>query len=65
MIVKFNNVEVPIYKLRLGSVVEYDNEFYHIYGFVHTRDGRFILDIRNYWNSYEVAPVHLKWAEEV
>jgi hypothetical protein len=59
----FENVDVEMYKMRQGTVVEYENDFWHIQHFYKTTDGRFMLTIAGAFETLDVAPQFVTWLE--
>lgn len=64
MFVKFkNNVEVPIYKLRKGTIVEVDGDFYHIKHVWNTVDGLLKVKLEGADGEWEGLPKFVDWLE--
>lgn len=63
MNVKFENTSVEVYKMRQGSVVAYENDFWHIQHFYKTLDGRYMLTITGAFETLDVSPQFVTWLE--
>lgn len=63
MLVKFDNQEVHISRLRQGVVVEYEDDLYHI-GFVHrTQDRRIKIYLQGVYEQHDLSPEVITWLE--
>ena len=66
MEIKFDNGVVPIWKVRQGSLVRFDNDYFYIKFLSLTLDSRFELTLENS-NEPEVVvmPQFVEWLEPV
>lgn len=64
MDVKFENGEVPIWKIRQGTLVRFNHDYYFVKYFDLAPDGRFVLTLDNsYEKNVEVNPKFVEWLE--
>lgn len=64
LFVKFANADVPIYKLRKGTLVECGSDFLHIEHVYRTQDGHVRLHLVGmYEEGLEILPLFVDWLE--
>lgn len=63
MEVKFENAVVPIWKVKQGTLVRFESEYYYIKYFNLTMDGRFELHLDNGLDTRNVNPKFIEWLE--
>lgn len=63
MAVKFDNGVVPIYKLRQGTLVRYEDDYFHIQYVYKTLDQQIKLTLTGAFESVDVMPTFVEWLE--
>lgn len=64
MEVKFENTVVPIWKIRQGTLVKFERDYYYIQYFNLSEDGRFMLTLDNGFEpKIDVNPRFVEWLE--
>lgn len=65
MFVQFENGSVPIYKLRQGALVKYDDDYFHIEHVYNTVDGQTKITLRGAFEEVDVMPKFITWLEPI
>jgi hypothetical protein len=63
MEVKFENGPVPIYKLRKGILVKYEDDFFHIEYVYRDSAGHIKITLRGAFEEVDVLPKFVDWLE--
>lgn len=63
MFVKFRNAEVPIYKLRKGTIVELDSQYFYIKSVRNSADGILRLRLESEFEEWTGLPKFVTWLE--
>lgn len=64
MFIKFENKHVQIFKLKQGTIVEYELDYYHIHHVYKGEDGKIRLTVVGAFESLEVLPEDVTWLEQ-